>query len=258
MHGEETKVMYKGNDFTEFDAVYLRHSDEEVMYAEQLTEILNSAGVETHMGNDTFGIMTNKFYSMKILAENKLNIPNSVYTISPDAAVDMAKRLGYPVIMKTIRGGGGQGVMRATSESELKPVMDTMKAFEQEICLQEYLEHQGEDNRVIVIGDKVIGYRRSSSDEEEWRSNIGAGGERQKIEEEQELKEVAKKAAQSIGADICGCDIIEHEGEYYVLELNAAAFGLGEKINEITGEDIPLAMVEWLHEQALSTGESEG
>jgi ribosomal protein S6--L-glutamate ligase len=171
--------------------------------------------------------------------------------------VESAEKLGYPVIMKTISGAGGQGVMRASSESELKPVMDTMKTFEQEICLQEYVEHGGSDNRILVIGDKVVGYERTSSDKDEWRSNLAAGGTRKKVEVTEELRETALKAARSTGFDICGCDIIDTKNGHIVLEVNGAP-GLNETINEIVEEDVILEIIEWLHEEAMKMKQESG
>ncbi len=246
---EETKVVYKGTDLTEFDAVYIRTDDRDMMFSEHLTEVLNEAGVITQAENDTYSYESNKFYSMKILSENSVQVPDSVYTLSPDVAVEAARRLGYPVIMKTVKGVGGQGVMRATGENELKPVMDTMKSFEQEICLQEFREHSGTDNRVIVIGDYVTAYSRSSGGDD-WRSNISAGGERQKAELSDEMKNAAIKAARATGFDICGADIINTEDGAYVLEINGS-FGIHEEINELVGDDIILRMVERLHKRAM-------
>ncbi len=246
---EETKVVYKGTDLTEFDAVYIRTDDRDMMFSEHLTEVLNEAGVVTQAENDTYSYESNKFYSMKILSENGVQVPDSVYTLSPDVAVEAARRLGYPVIMKTVKGVGGQGVMRATGENELKPVMDTMKSFEQEICLQEFKEHSGTDNRVIVIGDYVTAYSRSSGGDD-WRSNISAGGERQKAEMSDEMKDAAIKAARATGFDICGADIINTEDGAYVLEINGS-FGIHEEINELVGADIILRMVERLHKRAM-------
>jgi len=246
----ENNVVYKDTDLTEFDAVYFRTGDEDKMFSEHIAEILNNAGVVTQCGKDSFAYEANKFYSMKILAENGVNVPKSVYTISPETAVRAADEIEYPVIMKTIGGAGGEGVMRASGKNELKPVMDTMKAFEQDICLQDYKEHDGTDNRIIVIGDHVTGYRRSSSGDE-WRSNIAEGGSRKKAEITDKIRETALTAARSMGFDICGCDIIDMDEGLYVLEVNGA-FGLNESINEIAGEDIISGIVERLHERALS------
>ncbi|MFB6143788.1 MAG: RimK family alpha-L-glutamate ligase [Candidatus Nanohaloarchaea archaeon] len=255
VHGEDGNgVYYKGTDLTEFDAVYIRTGDEDKMFSEHLSEVLNDAGVVTQADDDTYAYEANKFYSMKILDDNGVKVPNSVYTLSPDTAVAAAKKLGYPVIMKTIGGAGGEGVMRASSESELKPVMDTMKAFEQDICLQEFQEHSGTDNRVIVIGDYITAYSRSSADEDEWRSNISGGGERLEAELTEEMREAAQTAARAVGFDICGCDMIETEEGPYILEVNGS-FGLNEKINEIVGDDIILRLVERMHEKALEKRE---
>lgn len=253
VHGDKcNRVMYKGTDLTEFDAVYIRTGDKDKLFSEHVAEMLNDAGVITQAENDTFAYESNKFYSMKILADNDVKVPDSVYTLSPDTAVKAAKNLGYPVIMKTIGGGGGQGVMRATSENELKPVMDTMKVLEQDICLQEYKEHSGTDTRIIVIGDDIHAYKRSSSGDD-WRSNISEGGERLDAELTDEIEEAALRAVKSVGFDIAGCDVIEIEDGIYVLEVNGA-FGLNEEINEMLGEDIILSIVERLHERAIKQG----
>lgn len=250
VHSEEgTKVLYKGTDLTEFDSVYIRTDDRDMLFSEHLTEVLNESGVVTQAENDTYSYESNKFYSMKILAESGVKVPDSVYTLSPDIAVDAARRLGYPVIMKTVKGVGGQGVMRATGENELKPVMDTMKSFEQEICLQEFKEHSGTDNRIIVIGDYVTAYSRSSGGDD-WRSNISAGGERKKSDLTDEMKQAAITAARATGFDICGADIISTDEGPYVLEINGS-FGIHEEINELVGDDIMLRMVERLHSRAM-------
>ncbi|MFT4893093.1 MAG: ribosomal protein S6--L-glutamate ligase [Candidatus Nanohaloarchaea archaeon] len=249
LHGEEEqKVLYKDIDLTEYDAVYIRTDDRDMMFAEHLVEALNEEGVVTQASNDTYSYESNKFYSMKVLAENGINVPDSVYTLSPDVAVSAAKELGYPVIMKTVKGVGGEGVMRASSESELKPVMDTMKSFQQEICLQEFKEHGGTDTRVIVIGDEVMAYSRSSDDD--WRSNISGGGERVEAQLTEKMKETARRAAGVTGFDICGCDVIESEGEPFILEINGS-FGISKEMNQIIGQDVVLRIVERMHERAL-------
>lgn len=249
VHGEEDKILYKNTDLTEFEAVYIRIDDRDMMLAEHLAEILNNNDVVTQADDDTFSYDSNKFYNMKVLAENGVKVPDSVYTLSPDVAVSEAQKLGYPIIMKTIKGAGGEGVMRASSENELKPVMDTMKSFEQEICLQDYKEHQGSDTRMVVIGDYVTGYGRSSGGDD-WRSNISSGGERTKSELSEEKIETAIRAARATGFDICGCDLIQTEdGEFYILEVNAA-FAVSDEMNEIIGEDVTLKLVERMHEKA--------
>lgn len=250
VHGEDgNKVLYKDTDLTKFDAVYIRTGDKDVFFSEHLVEILNESGVVTQASSDTYGYESNKFYSMKVLADNGVKCPDSVYTLSPETAINAAEKLGYPVILKTVQGQGGEGVMRVSSENELKPIMDALKSFEQDICLQEYKEHAGTDNRMIVIGDHIVAYSRSSEGDE-WRSNLGAGGERQQAEVTEEMREAALTASRAFGFDMCGCDVIDTDDGIYILEVNGS-FGIHEQINEMVGEDIILRMVERLHEKAL-------
>lgn len=244
-----TKLLYKETDITEFDAAYIRTGDKDQYYSEHLSEVLNESGVITQASNDTYAYESNKFYSMKVLADNLVGVPDSVYTLSPETAIKAAEKLGYPVILKTARGAGGEGVMRVSSENELRPIMDAMKSFEQDIVLQEYIEHKGTDNRIIVIGDYITGYSRSSEGDE-WRSNISGGGDRLEANITDEMRKAALTAARATGFDMCGCDVIEHDNETYVLEVNGS-YGISEEMNEIIGEDIILRMVERLHNQAM-------
>lgn len=252
---QETKVLYKSTDLTEFDAVYIRTGDKDQYFSEHLSEVLNESGVITQASNDSYAYEANKFYSMKVLADNGVNVPNSVYTLSPDTAINAAEKLGYPVILKTAQGAGGEGVMRVSSENELRPIMDAMKSFEQDIVLQEYMEHEGTDNRIIVIGDYITAYSRSSEGDE-WRSNISGGGERIKAELTEEMKQSSLVAARATGFDMCGCDVILNENKPYILEVNGS-YGISEEMNKIIGEDIILRMVERLHEQAMEKSVEE-
>jgi ribosomal protein S6--L-glutamate ligase len=252
-NGDGHEVVYKGTDLTEFDAVYIRTDDADKAFSEHLSEVLEKEGVATQAEKDTYAYESNKFYSMKILRENGVDVPDSVYTLSPDTAVEAAESLEYPVIMKTIGGGGGDGVMRAPSESELKPVMDTMKAFEQDICLQEFLEEGSTDFRVLVIGDFVAAYKRSNEDEDEWRSNFSTGGNVSSAELDPETRDAALKAAASTGFDICGCDVVQTASGPEVLEINGS-FGIRERYNELVGEDVAFRIVDRMHELAVQNG----
>ncbi len=252
---EGNKVLYKDTDLTEFDAVYIRTADKDQFFAEHLAEVLNKEGVITQAENDTFAYDANKFYMMKVLADNGVVTPDSIYTLSPETAIKGARKLGYPVIIKTVRGAGGEGVMRVSSENELKPIMDAMKSFEQDIVLQEYIEHAGTDNRIIVIEDHTVGYARTSAGDE-WRSNLDAGGKRTKADITEEMKQAALTAAKATGFDMCGCDIVMKDDHPCILEVNGA-FGISEEMNQIVGEDVILRMVERLHERAMEKQRKE-
>lgn len=250
-------LLYRDRDLTDFDAVFPRFFGDDILFGEQIPEILEHNGVFTPLDPDSFSIATNKFYSVKVLSEGGVSVPQSAYLLSTEETERSAEKLGYPVVMKLISGYGGEGVMRASNPSDLGPFVDTLSLFEQDICLQEFIEHPGEDVRIIVVGDRTYAYKRVIEDGDGWRSNVSQGAVREEYDPPQEVREIAVQAARLAGFDICGVDIIEGDGEYYVIELNMSP-GVPEKTQEVVGVDLPAAMMEYVHERSLSLKSEKG
>lgn len=238
----ETHLYYNNTDLCEFDAVYLRLLGNDLLYGEHIPEILRNNDVYTQLDSDSLSIASNKFYMIKVLAEGGLPVPTTTYTLSTKETERAGSMLGYPSVIKIISGYGGKGVMKADNESDIGPITDTLTLFEQDICLQEFIENPGEDIRIVVIGDKTYSYKRVGG-EEEFRSNISAGGKREKYEPSEKMRETAINSARICGLDIAGIDIIEdesEEGEFYIGEVNASPGieGIGEVIDEDLADEI--------------------
>lgn len=243
---EGTKLKYRDADLCEFDAVYLRLLGADMMNAEHFAEILQDNGVYTQMDSDSLPIASNKFHMMKILSEADLPVPQSAYTLSTDQTIRAADKIGYPAVIKIISGYGGKGVMKASTESDIGPITDTLALFEQEICLQEYIENPGEDIRVIVVGDETYSYKRVG--DEEFRSNISTGGNREKVEASEEMIEASIKASRLCGLDIAGIDILESEdGGFFIGEVNASP-GV-EGVEEVLGLDMADKIMYYIWDQ---------
>lgn len=248
---EGSKILYNKTDLSEFDVVFPRLSGDDLLMGEQLVEMLSDSSCYTHMDPDSFSIASNKFLMMDILNEGRLNIPRSIYTLSTKTAVEAADDMGYPIVIKLISGYAGKGIMRASQKSELRPIIDTLEIFEQDICLQDYIENPGEDIRILVIGDETYSYKRIGDKEsEEWRSNISIGGDRKKYDAPEEMRQMAIKAAKLSGFDMCGVDIMESEEGPYIVEINASP-GIAEGTSEIIGINLPKKMIEFTYKKAL-------
>lgn len=246
---EGAKLLYKSTNLCDFDAVFLRLFGADLYVGEHVPEILIENEVYTQMEKDSLSIASNKFYSMRVLAEGDVPVPKSIYTLSTKETVKAAEQIGYPVIVKLISGYGGKGVMKATSKEELKPIIDTLEIFEQEICLQEFVENPGEDIRVVVVGDETYSYKRVGS-EEEWRSNVSRGGDRVSYDASEDVREIALKAARLAGFDICGVDVIESESGPMVAEINISP-GMLPETCDIIGTDIHDRIASYMKEKVL-------
>ncbi len=256
VYDDGLKPMYKNTDLSTFDAAFIRFFDDDMLFGEYLPEILIRNGVYTQLDSDSLTLANNKFYSVKVLSEGGLNIPRSAYLLSTEETERAAEEYGYPVVIKLISGYGGKGVMRSSNRSDLSPLIDTMSLFEQDICLQQYVENPGEDVRVIVVGDDTFCYKRVA-DDEEWRSNISTGGNRVPYDASEETREAALKAARLLGFDICGVDIIESDDGPYIVEANMSP-GISKELQDMIDVNVPDVMMQYMHEKVMERESQKG
>lgn len=234
----ENKLYYKNQDLTEFDVVYARLFADDFVFGQVVLDILEGAPkVYTPNCVEAFQVTNHKYYTVKQLSDVGVPVPATALSVSPESALNLSQRFGFPLVVKLLSGFGGKGVMLFNSEEEFKPVLDTLKVFKEFICTQEFLEtkqgERGADIRYYVLGDDVYAIKRKSKSGE-WRANISKGGVAQVIPIEPELKRMALKSAQVLGLDICAVDFIETERGHVVVEVNFTPGGIiklfGDKI----------------------------
>ena len=82
----------------------------------------------------------------------------------------------FPIIMKTLEGSKGIGVLFVESERSLDSLLEMLFKLDQDVDLliQEYIKTDG-DIRVIVLGGKVIASMKRSVIEGDFRSNVSQG-----------------------------------------------------------------------------------
>ncbi|MEA3336494.1 MAG: RimK family alpha-L-glutamate ligase [Chloroflexota bacterium] len=166
-----------------------------------------------------------KFLSMQLLQRAGIPIPLSVLTWDP-ASLEQAvsEYLDTPVILKTRQGSLGIGVMRADTVESALAIHDTMRTVERILIAQQYLvEGDGQDIRVIVLGNEVLGAFRRTARPGEFRANIHRGGTAEIIELPEGYAQMAVRAAKALELDLAGVDIIETERGPVVLEVNPSA-----------------------------------
>ena len=159
----------------------------------------------------------------------------------------VADGLGFPLVAKKSYGSFGAGVQLVHGISELKKV-------EQEWLYvphfyQRYIESsKGRDIRVIVIGGKAIGGMERVAKSGEFRSNIELGGAGRAVELSSKYALAAEKAAQTLGLDYCGVDLLETDDGPVVCEVNSNAFFEG--FESVTGLDVAKSYAEYLVKQS--------
>jgi ribosomal protein S6--L-glutamate ligase len=162
---------------------------------------------------------------------------------------------GLPAIIKLIRGTQGVGVMLGSTLDEVQTILETFWNLEQEIVLQEFIqESKGQDVRALVVGGKVVGAMRRTAKKGEFRSNLHRGGEGVLFELPREYEQTAIRAAQIIGLEYCGVDMLESHSGPKIMELNSSP-GF-EGLERATKKDIAGTMID--HAVAFADAHREG
>jgi ribosomal protein S6--L-glutamate ligase len=115
--------------------------------------------------------------------------------------------------------------------------------------VQEYIkEAKGRDIRCFVVGDEVVAAIERRAKEGDFRSNLHRGGVASIANITTRERDIAIKAARTMGLDVAGVDILRADRGPLVMEVNASP-GL-EGVEKTTGVDIAGRMIKWIERHA--------
>ena len=98
----------------------------------------------------------------------------------------------------------------------LKAALDLVRATDfqrRPVLLQEYLSScPGVDWRIIVVNGRALGAMKRSSNNGEPHANIALGADAIPIDLAPEMAEISTRAANALGLDVCGVDLLGTAG----------------------------------------------
>ena len=245
---ERIELLYNGQPLEEYDCIYVKGSFRYAPFLRSITSILSSRGVYMPLQSYSFTVIHDKLLTQLELQKAKIPMPKTYLTPTPEAAKEILEKLNYPIIMKFPNGTQGKGVMVAESLPSATSMMDALTALKQPFLIQEFVDTGRVDIRAIVIGDKVVASMKRIAKEGEARANLHAGGHAEACELDAHTKKIAIEAAKSVGADICGVDILEGTKGPVVIEINASP-GL-QGITAATKINVAEKIAKYLYERS--------
>jgi ribosomal protein S6--L-glutamate ligase len=88
------------------------------------------------------------------------------------------------------------------------------------LYLQEFVPQEGHDLRLLLIGERVLAMRRHNK--LDWRTNISRGATAEPLTPDDDMIEMARRAAAAVGAPLAGVDLLPgRDGRLYAIEVNA-------------------------------------
>lgn len=214
-------------------------SDSESYHLKAVLRMLEGKGALCINPAECKDITSDKLRTFQVASQviPEIPIPRTMLVTPEVGAEQIAEYTGYPVVLKTLHGEGGDGVFLVDSEPELKRMISLFRAFkpgDQMIAQQAIMSSKGRDMRVMVSGNGVIGaFMRNNPSG--FRSNVHQGGRVEDYDPPEHVKAAAVKFARAIGMVIGGVDFLfgEKEGEFYLCEANSSIGMSMETFDEV-------------------------
>ena len=198
----------------------------------------------------SINICTDKYRTSLRLADYGIKQPKTVLVNNPEKAVLAFDKLDskFPVIMKTLRGSKGVGVLFVESEKSLDSIVQLIYKQDEDtdLLLQEYIPTDY-DVRVLVLGGKVLATMKRPVIEGDFRSNVSQGSKPEKIKLTEIEIEASLLAAKAVNGLWTAVDFIPSKNREkdppFVIEVNSSPGTEG--IEEASGQNISKEIIQF-------------
>jgi RimK family alpha-L-glutamate ligase len=191
-----------------------------------------------------------KFYTDALLHEAGLDTPETVVCETTADALAAVRRFGDAVV-KPIFGSMGCGLVRVSDPDVAFRIVRALDQTRPVFYVQRYIEHDGRDIRVFVVGGRVLGAIERRALPGDWRTNVARGADAVPFELPVAWAQMAVRAAAAIGADYAGVDLLPtRDGRVVVLEVNGIPGWEG--LQRATGLDVAGALAAHVESRVLA------
>jgi RimK family alpha-L-glutamate ligase len=216
---------------------------EQIIFRMDALHRLENAGVRIVNSPGVIERTVDKYYTSSLLEDAGLPTPRTVVAERFEEALASFDELGGDVVVKPLFGSEGRGMVRVTDRDTAYRVLRALELGRYVYYLQSFVPHGDEDIRLFVVGGRVVeAIRRRGTC---WKTNISQGATAERLEPEEELRTLAVRAAEALGADYAGVDVLPiKDGGYTVLEVNGIPGWRGLEL--ATGMNVADHLVDYL------------
>lgn len=243
-------IHYRGEKLEGVDAVIPRIGASITFYGTAVVRQFEMMGV--YCVNESVAITRSrdKLRSLQLLARKGIGLAVTGYAHSTKYTSDLIQMVGgAPLVVKLLEGTQGIGVVLAETHQAAESVIEAFRGLNADILVQEFIkEANGADIRCFVVGGKVVSSMLRQSKEGEFRSNLHRGGTGTSVKITPEERSTAVRAAQIMGLNVAGVDMLRSNHGPVVMEVNSSP-GL-EGIETYTNKDVASKIFEFIEKSA--------
>ena len=211
--------------------------------------ILERANATLVNPRTTINVCADKYRTALRLADYGLTQPKTKLINDPEKSIEQVEQadIKFPLIMKTLRGSKGVGVLFLDSERGLDSIVQLIHKQDEDadLLVQEYIKTDY-DVRVHILGGKFLAAMKRPVIEGDFRSNVSQGSKPQNIKLTELEIEECLKASKAVGGYWTAVDFIPSKNREneppYMLEVNSSPGTEG--IEDATGQNIAKEVIQ--------------
>ena len=187
-----------------------------------------------------------------------------------EEALEVAEKIGYPVMLKASAGGGGKGIRKVEKAEDLVAAFESASSeakaafgngamyMERVIYPARHIEVQilaDQQGHVVHLGERDCSLQRNNQKVLEERPSVAIGKTLR-----QQIGEAAVRAAESVGYENAGTIeflLDEAKGEFYFMEMNTRVQVEHPVTEFVTGVDIVKEQIKIANGQELSFSQDD-
>ena len=200
---------------------------------------LEKLGVSVVNSRQTISMCADKYRSALRFADTGVPTPKTSLVQSAETLQASLDIIGekYPMILKTLRGSKGVGVIFIESKRQLTSLIQLLWKQDEktEILLQSYIKSDF-DVRVIILNNNILASMRRDVLKGDFRSNYSQGAKVKEYLLNDEEKRICIDAAKAVDGIYTAVDFIKNGKDIFVLEVNSSPGTAG--IEDATGRNL--------------------
>jgi gamma-F420-2:alpha-L-glutamate ligase len=222
---------------------YFNHGDHSY-FNMAIVRQLERSGVLVYNNAETIEKVRDKLHTHQIIAEEGLPSPDTMlakFPIDDNMMEIVEKRLGFPLIVKTLDGALGTGVFLMENPKSFRDLMDMIGQTSPDIQLlfQKFVAaSKGRDLRLFTVDGQVVASMERRAKEGDFKANYSAGGSVHAFTPDATAIDIALRTVSCLNIQIGGVDLLFLEGGGYTV-CEANTFPGFKGLEKASGVNVP-------------------
>ncbi|WP_042144634.1 MULTISPECIES: RimK family alpha-L-glutamate ligase [unclassified Pseudoalteromonas] len=224
-YARDGNIFCNGIIMEELDLFLSYNAGQQSQYQLYLYEAI-SQSIPTINNYAAFALSEDKFKTAHLLNNHSIATPEYRLCHKNDThgLKKAIKDWGGKLVYKPTDGWGGVGIVKIEGEQALDMLLPFLSRTDlRYFYLERFIDYDNTDYRIDIVDGQLVGCYGRKAPKDDWKTNITSGGSIFVREPNDQVVNLAKRAADLAGLEIAGVDLIydREQERYVVLEINS-------------------------------------